>query len=377
MPTAQEVDQVIDQTYDCLINDEGWKPLLSAYVRLVGGDSGVIYVKPRSVTSGRAVTAVGIDPGGLETYFSYYEARSPLMARFRRQPEGQVSALGEYAFSNAYRETEFFQDWVRPQRYADMLGAHLVRSPLVYAWLSIRRSEDHGVYSPHELRVANRVARHLARVIQLWFHRESEREIAQNVRDTLDETAFGLLIVDSKGKVQMANQAANDILRAGDGLALHHGRLVCSRPEETSAMEAAIRGSAHGRSGNDLVVRDFCLSRRSTDSALRVHVIPIHSSSTWSRSAPSCGAAAIFIADPLANAANVNGFAKAYRLTAAERNVLREVVKCGGLIEAAHNLGVKLPTARTHLQRIFEKTEVNSQTELIRLVMTLPLRIRE
>jgi hypothetical protein len=44
-----------------------------------------------------------------------------------------VRALGQFAFSPTYRETEYFTDWVRPQGYGDMIGGHLVRRPDLYA----------------------------------------------------------------------------------------------------------------------------------------------------------------------------------------------------------------------------------------------------
>jgi DNA-binding CsgD family transcriptional regulator len=82
------------------------------------------------------------------------------------------------------------------------------------------------------------------------------------------------------------------------------------------------------------------------------------------------------VIDPLVRFANVGTFADAYDLTTAERRVLREIVRGGGLVDAAGKLGISVPTARTHLQHIFEKTTVNSQVELVRLVMNSSLQLQ-
>jgi len=50
-------------------------------------------------------------------------------------------------------------------------------------------------------------------------------------------------------------------------------------------------------------------------------------------------------------------------------------VQGSGLVDTARTLRVAVPTARTHLQHIFEKTNVNSQAELVRLVMNSSLQL--
>jgi DNA-binding CsgD family transcriptional regulator len=80
--------------------------------------------------------------------------------------------------------------------------------------------------------------------------------------------------------------------------------------------------------------------------------------------------AALFLVDPeLESQRGVDAVITAYRLTAAEGNVLREIFRCSGLLESADNLGITEATARTHLQHIFSKTDTRNQAELVRLVM--------
>jgi hypothetical protein len=140
MPRDPKLDSLIGQAYDCVLDPQGWGELLGSCARFTGGDTAVLYVKPRASTAGSLLTSRDIDRSyDVSRYLSYYEQRSPLMGFYARQPEGCVGALGDYAFSAAYRETEFFQDWIRPQGFADMLGSHLVRGAQLSAWMSIRR----------------------------------------------------------------------------------------------------------------------------------------------------------------------------------------------------------------------------------------------
>ncbi|HEY0759559.1 MAG TPA: helix-turn-helix transcriptional regulator, partial [Acidisarcina sp.] len=58
----------------------------------------------------------------------------------------------------------------------------------------------------------------------------------------------------------------------------------------------------------------------------------------------------------------------AYGLTPTELRVLLGIVEVGGVPETARALGIAESTAKTHLQRLFSKTGVNRQADLVKLV---------
>lgn len=57
-----------------------------------------------------------------------------------------------------------------------------------------------------------------------------------------------------------------------------------------------------------------------------------------------------------------------FKLTPAELRVLMAIVEIGGVPEVAPVLGISEPTVRTHLQRIFAKTDISRQADLVKLV---------
>jgi DNA-binding CsgD family transcriptional regulator len=59
--------------------------------------------------------------------------------------------------------------------------------------------------------------------------------------------------------------------------------------------------------------------------------------------------------------------AKIYKLTRSEVRVLVAIIDVGGVPETADALGIGETTVRTHLYRIFSKTGVSRQADLIRL----------
>jgi DNA-binding CsgD family transcriptional regulator len=58
-----------------------------------------------------------------------------------------------------------------------------------------------------------------------------------------------------------------------------------------------------------------------------------------------------------------------YGLTRAEAAFALEIVKGGGRRATAERLGITDGTARSHLSKIFDKTGVSRQAELVRLLL--------
>ena len=60
--------------------------------------------------------------------------------------------------------------------------------------------------------------------------------------------------------------------------------------------------------------------------------------------------------------------ARLYKLTPSELRVLLAVVEVGGVPEVAEALGIGEATVKTHLHRLFAKTETSRQADLVKLV---------
>src|SRR5690606_31382234 len=64
----------------------------------------------------------------------------------------------------------------------------------------------------------------------------------------------------------------------------------------------------------------------------------------------------------------ISAATKLYNFTPAEARVLAEIVEQGGLGVIATRLGVTRRTVQTHLEHLFDKTGINRQADLVKLV---------
>jgi DNA-binding CsgD family transcriptional regulator len=67
---------------------------------------------------------------------------------------------------------------------------------------------------------------------------------------------------------------------------------------------------------------------------------------------------------------------KFYGFTPTEAKLARLISNGYRLEEASKRMGIGYQTARTHLKRIFSKTGVDRQSELVRLLLTGPASFR-
>jgi len=72
----------------------------------------------------------------------------------------------------------------------------------------------------------------------------------------------------------------------------------------------------------------------------------------------------------------VEALRQAFALTKAEAPILEQLATGSSLAEAAERLGVARATAKSQLMRVFARTGVSRQSDLIHLAMTLVPPVR-
>ena len=87
---------------------------------------------------------------------------------------------------------------------------------------------------------------------------------------------------------------------------------------------------------------------------------------------PQQPGAIVFITDPQATPAlNAALLRRVYGISAAECRVAQELLRGQTLQETARKLHLSENTVKTHLQRLFSKTNTHRQPQLIRLLLGL------
>jgi DNA-binding CsgD family transcriptional regulator len=193
-----------------------------------------------------------------------------------------------------------------------------------------------------------------------------------------DAMNVAVILVDAKGMIVFANGHAEIFLRRDDGLTadgIHVGGA------DTPTLRRLRRAIAQCARIADLRTTVAPVEVAAADGAASLHVTftPL-GRDTVDHGSP------VNLAEPVAlllihdheqqRSLMRQRFCRRFGLTTAEAGVAVEVIQGGSREDVARRLGVAVATVRTHLIRIFEKTGVRRQAELVRLALNgdTPLR---
>ncbi len=190
-------------------------------------------------------------------------------------------------------------------------------------------------------------------------------------RDVMIALTFGLelvrcgaMLVASEGHPQLANRAAMAILEKRDGISLATTGLVAERASDTRLLrhllDVAIKAPEQGEPDGS----PMTLPRKTAHTALIVRVVPGPGLDCWPGTENRAALLTLYDED---NGLQIDEklLCKLYGLTRGEAALAAILVQGKSIEEAAAELFISPHTARTHLKRIFMKTDTHRQTELV------------
>ena len=277
-------------------------------------------------------------------------------------------SISELVPYDEFRRGIFYQQWSRPQGWADAAKALLEKSPTSLAYLSVCRNDTWGLVDDEMRRRMALLVPHVRRATLIGKTIDLKQAEAATFADTLDGLSAGLFLVDARGRIVHANMAARELLDAKTVLRSAQGQLMASDPQANQSLRAIFTFADGG--DDALGIKGIDLPLPAQHGAPYVaHVLPLTSGERRRAGAAYTAVAAIFVRKAALQTPSQPGAIGAlYRLTPAELRVLLAVVDVGGVPEVAATFGVADSTVKTHLGRVFEKTGVSRQADLVKLV---------
>jgi len=174
---------------------------------------------------------------------------------------------------------------------------------------------------------------------------------AEVLRRALNRLTLGVLVCDEDEILTWANATALGILGQRDGLQVQQGRVVPATCEDGRRWKQALE------QGGTLPIH-----RAPGRAPLSAEVLPDTGLGNT-----------IFLSDPeRAGGCSSCELESLYGLTPAEARAARCLADGESVAETAELLGVTTETIRGHLKRVFAKTGVHGQPQLVRMLVSGP-----
>jgi len=319
------------------------------------------------------VTTLGIPDQALADYAANYAPHDVWIQgihskRLIDRPVRGQELIDDRSFENGM----FYSEFLRPR--VDVyhnLCSLLTLSGGRQSVIGIHRPKQAGAYSAGEADQLGRLLRHVRSALHLRQCLADQIAVARSALAALDSLTAGVVLLGATGRIVHANEAAESILRANDGLSRAGNTLRAAHGEEDRRLQGLIAGaratsidaktpqSAGGRAR---------VSRPSGRRAYAVVITPV------SRSLPRFGAdqaaLLVFITDPL-RAPTVDSVAleAQFGFPPAEAKLVLALTSGVPLPAYSRQAGISYHTARTLLARALARTNTGSQLDLLRLVL--------
>ncbi|MGH6844196.1 MAG: helix-turn-helix transcriptional regulator [Methylocella sp.] len=354
-------DDLIAAIYDAIIDPSRWDEVVKRLVEVTKSFSGNLLLY--QADAGSLTALYNVDPVLAESYAQTYHKNDPLTAPAWRIAPGEVRACS-YTQTDSFRDSEYYDGFVRPQGWVDLVATGLARAPDAFALLALTRSPDAVWVEPKEWHLLETLAPHLRRAAAVHALLAQTRTTANSLAAA---AGFAVFLLNGECQVLFANPKAEDLVRRQMGLRYERGRLAATTAALTDRLRLlACAGSRPGRAEGD-IGDTLELCRGESCPPLLAHVIPLGPNRAVAIFDLDRPAVVVFVVDPAAGlSAQIQRFAARFGLTIAETRVLGEIIGGNGLLAAATKLNITEATARWHAKHILAKTGTERQTELIR-----------
>ncbi|HET7889392.1 MAG TPA: LuxR C-terminal-related transcriptional regulator, partial [Bradyrhizobium sp.] len=242
------------------------------------------------------------------------------------------------------------------------------RLPTTAVAFSILRGEQHGLIDDEARRRMNLIVPHVRRAALISKTIDQTKVQAATFATAMDALAAGMFLLDIVGRIIHVNAAGAAMVDAGP-VKLVNGRLRLVEREPDRLLQEAVAAAA----GDPVELRSRAAAlpiAASEKQKFILHMLPLDRNRRDKLGADREAALLVFVR-PLdsTGAAALADFAKRFGLTKQEARVLGALVDTASVPMAADLLGISTTTARTHVNKIFNKTGAHSQAALVRLLI--------
>jgi len=181
-----------------------------------------------------------------------------------------------------------------------------------------------------------------------------------------DRFLVGVLIVEENGAVRLMNKEAERIVGEKDGLSIAGGVLKGAATKQNSRLHQAIERAFEEESLDEIVSFPRI-------SGGRPYLVLVPGQRFSPNERPD---AVVLLAIDTEQRTRVSGetLVQLYNLTPSETRVAMMLIDGKRLDQIAEELDVAQTTVVFHLKNLFRKTETNRQADLVRVLLSVPLR---
>jgi len=363
--------KVILDIYSAPGSQQGWNKAIHTVNKICGGNNGA-YLNINKET-------MQVEAAFYPDYPADY-AQKYIQEAYEK--DMRLKYIHKVLPGNAYRDYEYIPDmqeyveseWLQYQHkevsdYHSMVG-YISKHGLWSDYITLNRSQKSGSFSTDDKNMLLSLMPHLAKIGELssWINDLEKRYSA--VLSVLDNLLVGLIILDTRGSVIVENKVAQQSRETTEAFSISLKKQLRLVDDQTNLdlQQLLINKSSADEKGSNFEGGQVVTKSRIDNSPILLEIMPIRDDGFSDRD--NIQGSAVFILDPTqAQHFSSQGLAKIFKLSEAEANITQELVNGTTISDISAQRETHVDTVRGQVKKVFAKTGVNSQLDLMSLAV--------
>jgi DNA-binding CsgD family transcriptional regulator/PAS domain-containing protein len=364
------ISLTIAAIYDAAVSPEHWPAALGRMRDLFGVVFALSEYRDPALSHGEGV-AIGIERVAYQKFLRDQFQGSVFYAPGVPWYVGQVVRTVDLVPNEIFHRTPLYQEVWRPCRMRESLRLAVSRDEFGSRHVvNLAHAESGGEFNATDIRLAHLLMPHFQAADRLTQRLSKANMLAATAFSALDALRHAVFLLDRDARILHCNRVADALLQPGNNLVSRRGVLHAASPSDTNRLDALLARAA-GRGGLPPRAGTLRLALGIREGGLALLAMPFRQEAEWPLIRPPAVLLCVTELDGL-HAPPGSHIAELFGLTAAEGLLAADLLAGLDLREIAERRGRSINTVRTHLARLMAKTDVKRQSELMRLLVSLP-----
>lgn len=373
--STSELSALIAGYYEAVEDDSTWDTAWRRTLKVFDGTTGCLYLESPSALHEipEFVSMPGFSPEAMALYGAYYVNVDPYAAMNRTTPNGQIFLSQEVIAPSKFRESEIYVDLCSKT----FGGFHIVAAGVELgggraARISLHRPYDAQPFDRPEARLFSIILPHVTQALRLRRKLAEERRATGAYAAAVDAMVTGVVVLDRTGRILFANAAAESLAAAGHIQLGRKGEQVrLPVHEDLRRLRRLVQAVANGLPGGSLMASSC---GGAAQVAMTVSPLPKVMASRVAADLGTVDNLVLVVARDIRTAIALDPkvLGELFGLTAVEAEIATCLARGMSVEAIADARGRSLPTLRSQVRQILQKTGAQSLRHLIGMLGMLP-----
>jgi DNA-binding CsgD family transcriptional regulator/PAS domain-containing protein len=365
-------DRIVGQIYEAATDPAGWQIVLAEIAALSNSHcANLAVLRQDELLFG---TWYGVPDYPVQFFkeaAAEDEWRRSLLASERSMKVG-VHFGSRHITRAELMKTRFYIDYCKPCDVDYSVAACFLSHADNLGILAVYRGQRRGDYGEGDGSLLGALLPHLTRATAFAARLQHAELLRSSGEQAWDLMPWGIALLGADGRIMFANRMAGEILAEGDGLTVRCGRLVAMASTDMNRLRELL-GRGPKPADGPPTGGTMPVARGGDRRPLQLWAMPLPRETVSFPAIEPAATICVLLIDPEREVVpSADALRALFRLTEAEGRLVAGLLQGERLEDYAERSRISLSTVRTHLKSVFAKTDTDRQSELMRLLKSMP-----